>query len=266
MYPKNIYKYRCWKDEKHKRILSNNEVFFTSIKLFNDPFEATVPLRYELQSDKQIMEGYRKGLKLKYPQLNSEKIEELANDEFKKGRHRDPQHISWFRNQLINAYQKRFGIFSVSEIDNDILMWSHYSDSHKGFCVGFDFEHLNSFFDAYWDNGRFVKHHQVLYAKKYPTFTPSNMDENDLPVKPLITKSDHWCYEKEHRYILWKATNKAITLDEGIISRVILGCEMPPDHREEVIEVIRERSSKIELFQLKRKELSFGLHYEEIGY
>lgn len=145
-------------------------------------------------------------------------------------------------------------------------MWSHYSDSHTGFCVGFNFGHLSHFFGAYSNDGQFISHHKVQYADKYPTFIPSNMDNVDLSTKPLITKSDHWSYEREHRYILWDGTNKATTIDDGIISRVILGCNMPSHHKDEIIEVMRNRSAKTELCQSKRKELSFGLEFEEFGY
>lgn len=32
---------------------------------------------------------------------------------------------------------KSFGVVSFSKRNDSILMWSHYADSHKGFCIGF---------------------------------------------------------------------------------------------------------------------------------
>ena len=31
----------------------------------------------------------------------------------------------------------QFGIVCFSDINDSILMWSHYADSHTGFCLGF---------------------------------------------------------------------------------------------------------------------------------
>ena len=30
------------------------------------------------------------------------------------------------------------GVLCLSACDNSILMWSHYADEHKGFCIGFN--------------------------------------------------------------------------------------------------------------------------------
>ncbi len=48
-FPKILYKFRYF-DEKgyHLRILTDNEIFFASPKLFNDPFDCRIPVRYDL--------------------------------------------------------------------------------------------------------------------------------------------------------------------------------------------------------------------------
>ena len=38
----------------------------------------------------------------------------------------------------IISNQNRLGIFCLSANCSSILSWSHYSDSHRGFCIGFD--------------------------------------------------------------------------------------------------------------------------------
>ena len=30
-----------------------------------------------------------------------------------------------------------FGAFSMSQLKDNILMWSHYANQHKGFCIEF---------------------------------------------------------------------------------------------------------------------------------
>ncbi|WBX97902.1 hypothetical protein [Chryseobacterium gambrini] len=38
-YPPIIYKYRCWNNEFHKKILTDGEVYLSSPRHFNDPFD-----------------------------------------------------------------------------------------------------------------------------------------------------------------------------------------------------------------------------------
>jgi hypothetical protein len=46
---------------------------------------------------------------------------------------------------------KELGVVCLSEINNDILMWSHYADGHTGFCIEFERSEINptgNFFGA----------------------------------------------------------------------------------------------------------------------
>ncbi len=43
--PEHLYKFRVFDDPNHKRILTDNELFFPSPKRFNDPFDSTIPAR-----------------------------------------------------------------------------------------------------------------------------------------------------------------------------------------------------------------------------
>jgi len=49
---------------------------------------------------------------------------------------------SGFYKDYLKSINEEFGIFSLSKSKNNLLMWSHYADSHKGYCIGFDHEML----------------------------------------------------------------------------------------------------------------------------
>ena len=38
--------------------------------------------------------------------------------------------------------RKTVGIYSLSRTPYDELMWSHYGESHEGFCIEYDLERL----------------------------------------------------------------------------------------------------------------------------
>jgi hypothetical protein len=63
--PQKLYKYRCWGDEypNHKRLLTDNELFFASAGKFNDPFEFAVSPCFELATPEQELKGLMQLLK-----------------------------------------------------------------------------------------------------------------------------------------------------------------------------------------------------------
>lgn len=42
-----LYKFRDWKCDYHKKVLSNQELFFSSMRDFNDPFDSDIRINYE---------------------------------------------------------------------------------------------------------------------------------------------------------------------------------------------------------------------------
>lgn len=79
------------------------------------------------------------------------------------------------------------GVISFTEAIDNILMWSHYADSHKGMAIGFD------------PNHPFFKN---LYRVRYTTQRVNLRREYPKTVGvELFFKSDQWMYEKEWRII-----------------------------------------------------------------
>lgn len=44
--PKVLFKYRDWENEHHRDIVQKNELYFSSMSQFNDPYEGKIPYRY----------------------------------------------------------------------------------------------------------------------------------------------------------------------------------------------------------------------------
>ncbi|MEZ8198153.1 DUF2971 domain-containing protein [Vibrio splendidus] len=87
------------------------------------------------------------------------------------------------------------GVISFTENYNNLLMWSHYADEHKGIVVEFDYEKLDYFFNHKLSMRNTIE--RVLYNRE--RFSPL---QTEVCVKDLLlTKSDDWIYEKEHRVL-----------------------------------------------------------------
>lgn len=87
------------------------------------------------------------------------------------------------------------GIISFTESYNNLLMWSHYADEHKGIVVEFDYHALKTHFNKILGLNNSIE--RILYNRERHEVLPCTTS----PKRNLLTKSDDWIYEKEHRAI-----------------------------------------------------------------
>ena len=112
-----VYKYRGGAFDRDLAALEHDYFWAANIESLNDPCEAI--------SDRA---GLKKELEFMFKVFGVSKNSETRNS-FKN-----------LLNQvdtLIDSTIKR-GVLSLSKSYNHQLLWSHYADSHKGYCVGYD--------------------------------------------------------------------------------------------------------------------------------
>jgi hypothetical protein len=86
------------------------------------------------------------------------------------------------------------GILCLAERPDNLLMWAHYADHHRGLVIGFD--RKNHFFNRKRSaNDEFYHLRQVKYSKERPQRFLRHMDAVDV----FLTKSEEWAYESEWR-------------------------------------------------------------------
>ena len=191
-----IYKYRGWNNDYDKASLKANQLYLSSPEKFNDPFDCNIPANFISMNEKDKSEYINKMMNVSFGGLIMEKkkldkmnrflINRLTNEiedvqnEYEKDRH-----------LLMN---KHLGIISLSGRWDSILMWSHYGDKHKGYCIGYDLEKLVK--SEMFDSSGFVTYPNDL---NYPKISPI---KDDLPESHKIAtsyKAYDWKYENEFR-------------------------------------------------------------------
>ncbi len=270
LFPTTLYKYRDWNINLHKTLLLKNEIFLGSAKFFNDPFDSTVPIRYDTLTKEEIFKRNIRYLKKTQPNLKRNELRRLSREQEKKKLYKNPNHLKWFYQYQKNYYSEKFGICSLTEDPKNIVMWSHYANSHKGICVGFDVEKLLEARRLVHKKARLLFDlYKVDYHLDYPFLDLRQLEANEpeqYRVTPLLKKSTSWAYEKEYRIILLNGANITVELPDGVISMIVLGCKMKDSHKDEIKNALKERHSNIELFQAIMKEESFGLDFISIKY
>ncbi|MFP6844492.1 MAG: DUF2971 domain-containing protein [Thalassolituus sp.] len=173
--PTTLYKYMPFR----KEFFDNFYLRCTPRSALNDPFELRPSKEYRLDD----IAGFP----------NVERIEELS-----------PRQLERLQ-ELVEVRFKKMGIISLSEERNNIIMWSHYANDHKGIAVELDTN--NAFFSC--NGGMFdlkeFRHVSYEHEEKRSKKVPWRFYENELPDqdhnKIFFEKSKCWDQECEYRII-----------------------------------------------------------------
>ena len=139
---------------------------------------------------------------------------------------------------------------ALTEYNDDILMWSHYADRHRGICI--EFRPLKEEHDNFYHQAL-----EVIYPKdnnppKLNFYKYRNNPEKWI-VKCLTTKANHWEYEGEWRIIdVTKGPGKS-SIPEGVIASVILGCRIEKNDRDLIMKLASVYPTPITIYKAKIK-------------
>jgi hypothetical protein len=244
--PLHVYKYRSLrtkKDREHTlRILTHNEIYFANCKEFNDPFDCNLHISV---NGNPIT--HKDKLRQLNPGLSEAQIEIQTRKDLK------PENIRKRELKVNNAIRRineNGGIFSMSAKRDNLLMWSHYADYHRGICVEFKTTGGKLF-------GCDIRN--IDYDDKYPKFTVYDDMDVERVRKYICTKSLDWEYEEEWR-ILYKRTGCQFFLSENEeLSGVILGARISRRNKELVLKCLSENNCKAKLYQARECKDKFGL-------
>ena len=133
-----------------------------------------------------------------------------------------------------------------SEYDN-FLMWSHYSNEHKGICIAYDISKIKEY------NKTILK--KVIYTKKIQIYKPYNhifenptLNEEKNFISLFYLKHKNWKYEKEYRIITYEDYD-FINLP---IKAIYFGMNADINHINLVKNFIKDKN--IELYKMKPNE------------
>lgn len=150
------------------------------------------------------------------------------------------------------------GIFSLSKNPSEELLWAHYGNSHRGFCIEYDLDKLMSFEPAH-------NHLDVLY-KKAPshielTDLVSRTKEKTIFQKMLGIKSVAWNYEREVRVITTVSGKQPY--DFRAVKSVYFGHRMEDSKQLKIMEELAGRG--ITYYKIEPDKNSYRLKYAPIS-
>ena len=217
--PRILYKYYCI--DTALKVLKNHSIKFSFHKEFNDPFDCAVNLIGTVSKD-DIYKYVRK-------QVNSEAESKALAEVFMA----DSGKFSDIVKEAYCHEAENLGIFCMSAKNDEILMWSHYAESHTGVCLQFDI--LN-------DLTTFLFPKKVEYGQDYPHLNYIKAHNEDDPEihKCLWYKFSTWAYEEEYRIIRPEGSG-LIEFEKEALTGIIFGCECSEGDKKKIQEIVKEQ-------------------------
>ena len=248
--PEIIYKYMPINEYTLKNLLKN-QIWFSSPKNFNDPFDCkmfrlTKPALDEIKDFLDAKTEEEVQQKIKLYKNNTEDALKVAQDKVKE--------------IISNTYY----ISCFSHTKKNILMWSHYSDKHKGICLAFN--SVNMFKNSNYINNNILKFLEVKYVKKYPEINIFNINNFIKDVNKVFQlKHLFWKEEKEIRFITEK--KETLAFEKEALSEIVFGCELKPtdDDVKDVIKLVKSCNyPNVKFIQAIKCKDRFALEFKEM--
>lgn len=258
--------------------LFDSYVWFAALSALNDPYEGFAALSNE-NIDDDFRERYLAAVYSKEPKKEITPEKEASKVRKECQGESFSEYVDTKTAQIINSYYEEhkndFKIFSLSLAKdqhefpapiNNMLMWSHYANGFKGFCIEFDFEKLKASIETNMECELGTS--QVAYATdgKLPvvnmkTFMQSTIDDSEdssFEIIDAFTKKEQsWVYENEVRFLSTSAGKHEYSPD--VINAIYISENAPNWLRQSIMTFALANSNlKLFLVKLHRSEYKFG--------
>lgn len=250
--PNILYKYRNWDNKYHRRLLTHQEIYFAKPSEFNDPFDGNIPVRWDMLTYEDCVQKNMDIIKVMHKDKDQKAIYEYAKKVTDEKTLWHPDKLAKERPEQLEKWDKIIGLLSLSELADNILMWSHYANNHKGFVVGLDTDNLSTAYD-------FDYIEKIKYKIKYPLIRGFD-DTTTQFYKKFFSKSELWGYEKEWRVSKNHIENRLYSLEKKAVVQVIIGCQASNKTKTEIEKTAEEiYGNSVKVFQATKNEEDFKI-------
>ena len=253
--PPRLYKYRPV-NKFTSDIFCRGVLWFSRPDSFNDPYDCVPILDVEIDED-----GFRDHLTSTWAAENPDWSQEIlvaaVDRQVQQGYPPDKEEVKQFKEDYVNRI-RAVGVFSTSERDDSVVMWSHYAKEHRGICLELDTSVIPPE----------INFHKTIYQDERPFI---NMFKDWEIANRLASgiKSLEWEYECEWRIVLEANENTPtfpceIDLPDRMLTGVILGEQIDPADRERVIAWCNISTQQPKIYQATLDPADFKIIRESI--
>lgn len=261
--PSIVYKYRSWKNDYHRSLLTEQSIWFAHPFTLNDPHDLRMPYKFNvLNFDEEMI--YKKilnaGRAIEGDHIPEKLLEIEARkklDEYKTNP--EAYLIKNHREYLEESeHFKRVGLFSTCINGVSGSMWASYGDNHTGFCIGFNTVKLAESLNSGFGNVDYSDEPVEIDISQ-----PLNIDD----ATEFFQKSTEWSNEEEFRFLKYDINDdseRVIKYPLDAVSEVLLGYQVDVKTEAEIIEEMAKINLLVPVFKLKASATGFGFDKVQI--
>ena len=194
-----LYHWQRFAPDHVTTLLRDNVLWFSNPATFNDPWDCKPYFNSDFVNDRveiqKHIESYAAMTRRRRPDISEEFIAQ-RQQEFRN----NPKLLSACVEKISEGMgpeiAERYRVYCLGPDCNNLLMWSHYADSHRGICLEFSTQ-----------NKVMCCAQQIEYRGDFPVLALYSDDQDDNLV-PLLTKSNVWTYESEYRLVAQEKSNR----------------------------------------------------------
>ncbi|MBR9828902.1 MAG: DUF2971 domain-containing protein [Oceanospirillales bacterium] len=251
--------------------LATGSAWFSSQASLNDPFEGISTIVAPISHDEKVTKSvkflatmFEKQLKMSPTDAHQLALKQYMND---------PEYIleqveiqAKKGSNLALNYARDIGIYSTaSDIPGDertqaanMLLWSHYSNGLRGFCIQFDARRLYESLQGENQDSKFAWA-KVDYVNKPHEIDMFSFVENSNfdYLKQLQKKHEQWCYECECRIVSNKVGLQKYC--PSAIEKIYVGEKISEAEEHLLLTVLERHYPQVEIFKVKVDDESYGI-------
>ena len=240
-YPEKLYKYRPI-DCKTLSIIENSEFWFAKSESFNDPFDCN--LSEIINPCIGDLENHLRALGT-ISEINIERQINICKN--------NPEKIREIILDVRDDFRNNWGILSLSSVNDNILMWSHYASNHKGIVICLDIRKDPSFF---------LHPIKIKYQKSYTELNylkdPYKASETNITIK-----SEDWSYEQEVR--IYKRNFGLYKFKPCVISSIYFGVNTKPENIDKIMALCKDFGYRnIDFYQANKEHAAFKITFSKL--
>jgi len=227
---------------ERKDILENGFIRFTPVQEFNDPFELEPTIspisKKFIEYLSSMNEEEIEGLEFNQEDYDFSSERERQVDDYKA---KFKSEIGEFGVLSLSSNNKINQLLTVTFPDKDdprtnLLMWSHYADSHRGFVIEFECGFVD---------GMIIQ--KVNYSEDRHYLTFEDIEEKNFD-ELFFKKSREWIYEQEYRAVMGLNSADSIIndkvhlfkIDKQKINSITFGSRTSRENKKAIMDIIKD--------------------------
>lgn len=285
--------YKFMTSSTAKSVLESSSLRWTKPSNFNDPFDHQVSFQFPYTQDefasalateieklvygaeptfteKTLLSQMVQQMRARRDQIPKEEVLTILFEGAKESADLS-QDFQNNINTLMSATINQARVLCVTEHNNNVVMWSHYADSHKGVCI-----RLQCIDEI--DNNLLVAR-PVTYTSDFPVFLTLEDQINHLTGTKTINtgklmanvafmKHEDWEYENEWRIHRPHETGEGDyndwTENPIVFGAIYFGCKINEKEAQELFKLVESKYPHMEIYQAKPSAIGFKIEYEKI--